>query len=233
MTDDGGGGTKRGFLDPERLELVATIVMSIAVVLTAWSAFQAGKWSGVQSVTFAEAGAARTESVRLDTLSGQLTQLDIAVFSEWTAALSDDVTAGLVEAPRDSYEPDEGTRSGFLFERIRPEFQTVLNEWLTTEPIVDPDAPATPFAMEAYTMPGATEAEAQRARADQLAAEARTANQNGDNYVLTTVLFAAVLFFAGVSTKLASERNRAILLGVGVVILITAAVTVLTFPIEI
>jgi hypothetical protein len=34
-------------------------------------------------------------------------------------------------------------------------------------------------------------------------------------------------------TKLASERNRAILLGVGIVILITAAITVLTFPIEI
>jgi hypothetical protein len=69
MTDDGGGGTRRGFLDQERLELAATIVMSIAVVLTAWSAFQAGKWSGVQSIRFAEAGAARTESARLDALA--------------------------------------------------------------------------------------------------------------------------------------------------------------------
>lgn len=63
--------------------------------------------------------------------------------------------------------------------------------------------------------------------------DARTANQNGDTYVLTTVLFASVLFFAGVSTKLASARNRAILLGVGVAILIVAAITVLTFPVEI
>ena len=69
MTDDGSGDTRRRFLDPDRLELAATIVLSIAVVLTAWSAFQAGKWSGVQSIKFAEAGAARTESVRLDTLA--------------------------------------------------------------------------------------------------------------------------------------------------------------------
>jgi len=87
--------------------------------------------------------------------------------------------------------------------------------------------------MDSYVMPGAIEAEVQRALADERAVEARTANQNGDNYVLTTVLFASVIFFAGVSTKLASKRNRVILLGVGVAILIAATVTVLTFPIEI
>ena len=233
MTNDGGGGTKLGFWDKERLELAATIVLSFAVVLTAWSAFEAGKWGGVQSIKFAEAGAARTESVRLDTLAGQLTQVDIAVFSEWSAALSDDVIGGRVEAPRGSYEPDAGTRSGFLYERIRQDFRSVMEEWLETEPIANPDAPATPFEMDAYSSPGAIEAETLRSRADQLATEARTANQNGDNYILTTVLFASVLFFAGVSTKLASERNRAVLLSVGVAILITGAITVLSFPVEI
>lgn len=175
----------------------------------------------------------RTESVRLDTLSGQLTQLDIAVFNEWSGALADDVTAGRVEVPRGSYQPDSGTRSGFLYERIREDFQVVLAEWVATEPIGNVDAPATPFEMDSYVMPGAIEAEVQRALADERAVEARTANQNGDNYVLTTVLFASVIFFAGVSTKLASKRNRVILLGVGVAILIAATVTVLTFPIEI
>ena len=233
MTGDGGGDTRHGWLSRERLELAATIVMSVAVLLTAWSAFQSGKWGGVQSVKFAEAGAARTESVRLDTLSGQLTQLDVAVFLEWTAALSDDVVDGLVEAPEGTYEPDPGTRSGFLYERVRDDFQIVLSEWLATEPIANPEAPATPFEIESYVMPGSVEAEAQRTLADERATEARTANQNGDNYVLTTVLFASVLFFAGVSTKLAGDRNRAIMLGVGAVILIAGIVTVLTFPVEI
>jgi len=49
MTEDGGGGTSLGVLDQERLELAATIVVSIAVVLTAWSAFQAGKWRAPSS----------------------------------------------------------------------------------------------------------------------------------------------------------------------------------------
>ena len=140
---------------------------------------------------------------------------------------------GSREVPRCSYQPDSGTRSGFLYERIREDFQVVLAEWVATEPIGNVDAPATPFEMDSYVMPGAIEAEVQRALADERAVEARTANQNGDNYVLTTVLFASVIFFAGVSTKLASKRNRVILLGVGVAILIAATVTVLTFPIEI
>jgi hypothetical protein len=48
----------------ERIELVATVVLAFATVLTAWSAFESTKWSGTQSVHFARAGADRTESAK-------------------------------------------------------------------------------------------------------------------------------------------------------------------------
>ncbi len=51
----------------DRLEAVAAVVLALAVVFIAWAAFQAGKWSGEQSIKFSEAGAARTESTRFDT----------------------------------------------------------------------------------------------------------------------------------------------------------------------
>ncbi len=229
----GGSGSRVGWLRSERLELAATIVLSFAVVLTAWSAFEAGKWSGVQAIKFSEAGAARIESARLDTLAGQLTQLDIAVFSDWSAAVSEDVASGLIEPPSTTFEPDPGTRSGFLYERIRPEFRSVIADWLETSPITNPDAPATPFEMAGYQSERAAEAEQLRGRAEELAAEARAANQNGDNYLLSTVLFASVLFFAGVTTKVLSERNRLILLGVSITTLAVGVVVVLSLPIEI
>jgi len=217
----------------ERLELAATIVLSFAVVLTAWSAFEAAKWGGVQATRFSEAAAARTESVRLDTLAGQQAQLDIAVFMEWSAALADDVVSGLIAPPSTTYEPDTGTRSGFLFVRIRPEFRTLIDDWLAKSPTTNPDAPATPFEMDGYQNERAAEADRLRTRADQLAADARTANQNGDNYVLTAVLFAAVLFFAGVTTKVVSERNRLILFGTSVTTLVIGMLIVFSLPIEI
>ena len=231
--EPGAEGARLSFMRSERLELAATIVLSFAVVLTAWSAFEAAKWSGVQAIKFSEAAAARTESVRLDTLAGQQAQLDIAVFLEWSAALADDVVSGLIAPPSTSYEPDTGTRSGFLFVRIRPEFRTLIDDWLASGPMTSPDAPATPFEMDGYQNERSAEAEQLRTRADQLAADARTANQNGDNYVLTAVLFAAVLFFAGVTTKVVSERNRLILLGTSVTTLVIGVLIVFSLPIEI
>ncbi len=45
------------------------------------------------------------------------------------------------------------------------------------------------------------------------------------------VLFASVLFFAGVSSKMNRPRNRAIILGFGVLTLIVGLVILATLPI--
>ncbi len=141
------------------------------------------------------------DRVGRDDLLHSVDQLDVGVFSDWIAALNEDLRTRVVAVPLDRYEPDPESLSGFLCQRIREDFRVVLDAWLATDPIANPEAQATPFDMDTYTMPGAVEAEARRARADHRASEARTANQNGDNYVLTTVLFASLRFFAGVSTK--------------------------------
>ena len=90
-TADGGlnpSGEKTflGFQTSDRVELVSTIVLAVAVIFTAWSAFQSAKWGGIQSIRFSEAGAARTESVRLSTLAGQQAQIDATLFVDWITA---------------------------------------------------------------------------------------------------------------------------------------------------
>ena len=96
------------------------------------------------------------------------------------------MTSGLIAPPSTSYEPDAGTRSGFLFLRTRPEFPPVIADWLAADPITNPDAPSTPFESADYQNEGAAEAEQLRGRGDELAADAR-ANWNSDDYVLSTV----------------------------------------------
>jgi len=51
--------------------------------------------------------------------------------------------------------------------------------------------------------------------------------------VLTVVLYAVVLFFAGISTKLASRRLRIVMLASGFVVLAAAIAWVATFPVSI
>jgi len=92
-------------------------------------------------------------------------------------------------------------------------------------------APKTPFEMEEYVVEQLVEAERLVAVADEKAAAARTANQNGDNYVLTMVLFASVLFFAGVSSKMNRPRNRVLILGFGVVTLTVGLFILASLPI--
>ena len=58
-------------------EVVATIVLAIATLATAWSGYQAARWGGVQSTSYSQAAALRTESVRTSNQAGQLAQIDI------------------------------------------------------------------------------------------------------------------------------------------------------------
>lgn len=216
----------------DRVELIATIVLAVATILTAWSGFESGKWGGEQSISFSEAGATRTESTRADTLGGQLAQIDVAMYIDWITALSDELTAGTVtEASLSPYSPTDGTVSGFLYTRFREEFLPAVDAWLATEPIINDSAPKTPFEMDEYVVAQQVEADRLAVVADQKAALARSANQNGDNYVLTMVLFASVLFFAGVSSKMNRPRNRVIVLGFGIVTLIVGLIILASLPI--
>jgi hypothetical protein len=220
------------FWSRDRIELIATIILAIATILTAWSAFESGKWGGTQSINFSEAGAARTESTRFDTRAGQLTQIDVAMYLDWVTSLNDEIKDGTVTFDSAvDYEPTPLTKSGFLYNRFREEFVPAVEAWLATDPLNNLDAPKTPFEMDEYVVEARVEAERLSGVADQKAQDARDANQNGDNYVLTMVLFASVLFFAGVSSKLLLPRNRWIALGIGVVILVVGVVILLSLPI--
>jgi hypothetical protein len=221
----------------DRIELFATIVLAVATVLTAWSAFQSAKWSGHQSINFAEAGAARTESTRADTRAGQLAQVDVAMFIDWVAAIFDDAERGAITLDSGTtYEPTAGTLSGFLYLRFRDEFRPAVDAWLATDPVNNPDAPTSPFVMAdatgqpVYQLAVADEADALILVAEENTAEARQDNQNSDNYVITMVLFASVLFFAGMSSKLVKPRNRLFALGFGVVLLIAGLSIVVSLP---
>jgi hypothetical protein len=217
----------------DRLEQVASIVLAVAVVLTAWAAFEAGKWGGQMSIKFSEAAAARTESTRNDTRAGQLTQIDVAMFIDWVTALSNDLGDGAIPeiTSAEDYQPTPGTVSGFLFLRMRDEFKPALNAWLATDPINNPEAPPSPFAMADYRVAESAEADRLAAQADEAAADARSANQNGDNYVLTAVLFAAVLFFSGVASRLQSRWNRRFVNLIGIVGVTVGVVILFSLPI--
>ena len=199
-----------------RLELFATILLAMAAVATAWSSYQSSRWSGVQAIDFSKANAARVESTKASTEAGQETQIDVLTFTQWANA----------------YATDDKMLADFYFKRFRPEFKPAVVAWGKTKPLKNPNAPSTPFVMPEYKLAANAESAALVAEAEQHTADATESNQRSDNYVLAVVLFAAALFFAGISTKLSRPRQRTGILVFGYVLFFGTLFWLLTFPVS-
>jgi hypothetical protein len=208
-------GQERSRAD-RRIDTIAAALLAVAAVATAWSSYQASRWTGEQAKAFSAGNAARVESTRASSLANAQTQVDVAVFTSWVDA-------------RLRGETDLAT---FYEERFRPEFQPAFRAWLATDPFEDPSAPPSPFAMDEYRLAATQEANELSATAEASAELARTNIQRATNYVLGVVLFATSLFFAGISTKLNSTRLRGAILAVGCVVFVSAASWIATFPIS-
>ena len=57
--------------------------------------------------------------------------------------------------------------------------------------------------------------------------------QRSSNYVLSVVLYAVVLFFAGMSTKLQSRRLRWVMTLAGCAVLLATLGWIVTFPVSV
>lgn len=215
---------------PRWVDLVLTIVMALAAVGTAWAGFQSAKWSGLQAIAFAEAGAARTESAKASADAGQERLRDLISFTSWIGALQEEIIAGTSERPAGAYEPDPQQVSGFLYERFRPEFKAAVDAWVATRPMAAPDAPATPFDMPEYRLEADALTADLVARAEASAAQAQESNQRSDDYVFMAVILALALFFAGVAGRSRTLRSQRILSGAAIVTFAAAAAVILSLP---
>lgn len=198
------------------VDVVATVLLALATVATAWSGYQASRWNGEQAATAGRANADRIESTRASALADSQTQVDVATFTAWV----------------DAYARQEEVLAAFYRRRFRPEFAPAVDAWIATRPLRDADAPLTPFAMPQYTLAARDEAARLATRAEARSAQVRLYIQRSTNYVLAVVLFAATLFFAGMSAKLPSPRLRLALLVMGLVVFTGALVWIATSPVS-
>lgn len=201
----------------ERIEIVAAVLLAVATVATAWSGYQASRWSGEQATAFSAASAARIESSRASTRAGQEQQVDIGLFTQWINA----------------YANDQAELRDFYERRFRPEFRPAFEAWVATHPRTNPSAPLSPFAMPEYKLAEQEVADRRLRDAEAASELAKLDNQRSDNYVLCVVLFAAALFFAGISTRMDALRVRAAVVALGCVLFLGTVGWILTFPVSI
>ena len=199
-----------------RQELLVTVLLVAAAVCTSWSSYQAARWHGEQAMATSKTNAIRIDAARAAARADAETEIDVATFIAWVDA-------------------DRGGEKGladFYVARFRPEFETAFDAWVATDPFTDRSAPPTPFAMPEYKIASRAEAETLDAQAEKQAAVVAENIQRASNYVLTVVLYAVVLFFAGMSTKIASRRLRWLMIGTAYVVMAATIGWLATFPVS-
>jgi hypothetical protein len=197
-------------------EMIATIILALATLATAWSGYQAARWGGEQSTLYSQAGALRTESTRASTKAGQIAQIDIGIFTNWVNA----------------FAVDNQELADFYEARFRPEFRVAFEAWLATDPRNNPEAPKTPFSMPEYELKSSQEAEQLEQEASRTFDEGSAANQIADSYILNTVILASVLFLAGVQSRIKSVPARMVIVILSLFILAFGLVNIATYPIQ-
>jgi hypothetical protein len=201
----------------ELQELLVTILLVAAAVATAWSSYQAARWHGEQAAATSHTNAIRIDAARQASLGEAETQVDVATFIAWAAA----------------DRQDEDDLAAFYLDRFRPEFVPAFKAWIATRPLTNEDAPPTPFVMDEYQVASRNESERLDKAAGASAAKVTRDIQIASNYVLTVVLYAVALFFAGMSTKLSSNRLRWAMTLAGCTVLVGTIAWLATFPVSV
>jgi hypothetical protein len=198
-----------------RLELGAVLLLAFTTLATAWCGYQAARWSGEQSQHYARASATRIKSQQAATRAGQLRIDDLLYFNGWL----------------DARQSGNARLAAIYRGRFRPEFVPAFRAWVAQHPFTNRAAIPGPLYMPQYRSADLTRSAALDAAADRLYREGTAAKSSDDKYILSTVFFAAVLFFAGISLRVDWRPLRIAVLGMALALLVGGAAFVLTLPV--
>lgn len=197
----GGGG--RSLMD-----MMAVLLLGIATVATAWCGIQSSRWNGEEADAARVENLGRIESSRLFALASQ----EVAYDATMTAKYAESVV-------------DENVRLQTFLRAylIRPGFLPFLDDWQARVKAGD-ETVGNLFTDADYLDSQFAESEAATEASDIAAARSAEAASTADDYLLTTLLTATALFFAGVTTSFGTRSARLALLAAAVIVLaVTAA----------
>ncbi len=198
-----------------KLNIAAAILLGLSTIATAWCAYQATLWGGVQTFCLADANRASRSVFKNEIRADQTRALHAMVFMQYVSAIS----------------TSNNVMAAFYLQRIGGEFKPALDAWLKTNPFESTNAPPHPFAMPEYKLHALEDAARfERAAAAKMQA-AEEANVHSDDYVLVTVVLASVLFLGGVAGQFSSRRLKIMVFFIGVAMFIAGVALALSLPI--
>lgn len=196
------------------MDLLSAVLMAAATVATAWSAYQSSLWNGEQVTHKALSTTAVVRAAKLSNLAQQRTTVHVNLFVHWVSALN----------------KDDRRTADFLFARFPEPLKTASVAWRATNPFEHPEAPASPFDMPEYLLRERVEVDRWEQTAQTEFATGERANYLANRYLLFTIIYASVLFFAGISGKFRWQAVDLTVLVLGALTLLVGVVVMLSSP---
>jgi hypothetical protein len=196
-------------------ELWATVILSLATLVTAWAGYESSKWNGLQTAMNLQATALRIESGLHGSEAQQMLLYDVGLFTNWANAVG----------------TSNSQLADFYRARFRDEFVPAFDAWLATQPLQNDAAPASPFEMDAYH-PAALDAQEEvAAAAEAQVNNAEVAGNIADRYTLLIVILAGALLLAGLAHRFEWAELRGLVVLVALLVLLYCVVALLRLPV--
>lgn len=196
------------------IELASTVLLALATIATAWSGYQSARWGGAQTEHSAAATLAIIKTSKFANLAEQKVSLQADLFSQWVTAVGS----------------NNQSLADFMLARFPEPLKTATVAWQATQPLTNPAAPATPFQMPEYVLPETLQVTHWETVSEDEFEAANNAGTISDRYLLFTIIFASVLFFAGVSGKFGWQVIDWTVLVLGTIALFIGLVILFTSP---
>jgi hypothetical protein len=202
--------------DPKRqwIETICTVLLSAATVLSAWRVYQSSQWSGEQYFRIDDETAANQFRLQYEVEGAQRKTAELQLFLDHRNALVD----GNIQL------------ADFLYERFPSSLKTAYGAWYKMDH-TNPDNISSPFQIKEYVIPELVEAKKYKEKAAGFKKATNIADNNSDNYVLVSLVLSMVLFFSGICGVINSYLNQGILVGIAVLIFLTAGFFLLRMPV--
>jgi hypothetical protein len=194
--------------------MIAVFLLGVATIGTAWCGYQASRWNQDQGEIAREGSDLRIEGNRQFGLATQAIVYDANLVGQYAQAVADG---------------DTQLQEFFRSTLFRPEFVPVIERW--QQAVQAGETPPRLLEDREYLDSQLADYQSTQAQAEAKDVEAKDAGENGDDYVLVTVLLAAALFFAGVTTSFKMQMARLVLLMFATVLIAYCLSRIATLPV--
>jgi hypothetical protein len=199
----------------ERLiEVVAVLLLGIATVGTAWCGYQSSQWNGEQSDLARQSSDQRVEASRLFGLATQRIAYDASTIAQYAQA----VVSG-----------DDRLAQFYRKNLVRPAFVPLLDQWQAE--IAAGQTPNNLFEDPDYLQSQFADYQKAVAESEASTQASQQASATADSYVITTILLAVALFFAGVTSSFRYQPARVLLVLLAIGTVAVAATRLADLPI--